>query len=305
MGDDISWLKDVFALNDTDVWAVGIFSTKQPNRDLARHNALHWDGRTWTIVDVPVSLPGTNTHIITEVQSVIAFDHNNVWFEGGSSIVFWNGKEFYDDFQISGWFPYGVFKMWGKNRNDVYLVGGVGAIAHYVSGKFIKIESGTTYDINDVWGVGDTVLCLACNWLFDNTDSHVYRLVNGKIDEVYEKGLDRGMKSLWFSGGMRKLTVVGSYSEEWLEEWDGMRWWRIATPTHWYQMCVRGNSPVDYFYADQRGGVAHFNGKSWKAYTTGISMDDYFMGLSCTPKNVWAVGSNDIGKLIIVHGTRK
>lgn len=91
-GDGPSWLKDVFALNDTDVWAVGIFSIKQPNGDLVRHNAIHWDGRTWTIVDVPASAPGTNIHIISELRAVYAFSHDIVWFACGSVMVYWDGK---------------------------------------------------------------------------------------------------------------------------------------------------------------------------------------------------------------------
>jgi hypothetical protein len=301
IGDDHSVLHDVYALNDTDVWAVGAFTTRKQNGDLMKHNALHWDGKTWTVIDVPIPLPGTSSHYPSEILSVIAFSHNDVWFEGGSSIVFWNGKKFYEDTQISGWFPLGVYKMWGKNRNDVYLVGGKGAIGHYRSGGFFKLKSGTTFDINDIWGVGDTAYCIASNWFGDYSESFIYRLVDGRVEPAYEAGLDKAMKSLWFCAGMQRLTAVGGF----YEEWNGKAWQRSTPPLHWYHMGIRGNSPNDYFVVDQRGGIAHFNGKSWKKYTEGISNDLYFLAIACTPENVWAVSQNDIGRLVIVHGIRK
>jgi hypothetical protein len=54
-GDDHSYLKDVYAINDTDVWAVGCITTRdtlQSWKPLIKHNAVHWDGREWKIVDV-------------------------------------------------------------------------------------------------------------------------------------------------------------------------------------------------------------------------------------------------------------
>jgi hypothetical protein len=280
---------------------VGLFTTRLQNGDLVNHNALHWDGRTWTIVDVPISIPGTPSYEIDPIVSVIAFDHNDVWFDGQ---VRWNGENLKYDLKINNdWFPRGVYKMWGRNKNDFYVVGGYGAIAHYSYGTFTKLESGTTYDVNDVWGVGDTALCVASNWLGQASDSYVFRLVNGKIDSAYSLGLPRAMKCVWFCEGMRKLTVAGGY----YAEWSGTEWKRRPNqdPLKFVYMSLRGNSPIDYFVADQRGGIAHFNGKTWKQYTNGISTDDYFMGLACTSKNVWAVGDNDIGRLFILHGTRK
>jgi hypothetical protein len=302
IGDDHSYLKDVYALNDTDVWAVGHITTRKPNGDLVNHNALHWDGSTWTIVDVPVWLPGTNVHLPSVIQSVIAFSHNEVWFANGS-VIFWDGTKFTEDMTIYDWFGYGAYRMWGKNSKDVYLVGGLGAIAHYKSGKFTKLESGTMYDVNDIWGVGDTALCIASNWFGEASESCVLRLVDGKVDPIYDVGLPRAMKGIWFCDGMRCLTVVGGFYAEWM----GTQWKRRPNqdPLKFVYMGIRGNSPIDYFVVDQRSGIAHYNGKSWKKYTDGISPDDYFMGLTCTPKNIWAVGDNDIGRLVIVHGTRK
>ena len=305
IGDDHSYLHDVYALNDTDVWAVGKITTRdtlQPWKSLIGHNALHWDGRSWEIVDVPIPLPGTNQKYASELNSVFAFHHNDVWF-GSGQVTFWDGEKYWTDETIYGHFPLGVYKIWGRRRDDVWLVGGKGALAHYDGNrrKFQVLQSGIAYDFNDVWGCGDTALCIASNWLWENSHSYVYRLVNGTAEQAYMKYLPRGMTSIWFCPGMRKLTAGGSF----YVEWNGVEWkGQVNPPLRFGQIGIRGASPVDFFVVDQASGVAHYNGKSWVKHVVGNEGDNLFHALSCTRDQVWFVGSNQLGRTIIIHGKR-
>jgi hypothetical protein len=191
-------------------------------------------------------------------------------------------------------------RMWGKDHRDFYVCGRNGALAHYAGG-FFRLNSGVLYDINDIWGVGDTALCIASNALWESSESHILRLVNGKVEEAYMKDIPIAEKALWFCKGMRQLTIVGGFYAEWV----GNQWKRQnRDPLKYFKMSIRGNSPVDYFVVDQQTGVAHFNGKRWSAWKFGN--ENYnFLSLACTKNGVWAVGANQDGIALIVHGKRK
>ncbi len=301
IGDDHSWLLDVYALNDTDVWAVGMITTRDGMNKLVEHNAIHWDGRTWEIVDVPVWLPGTKYHVPGHLNSVFAFSHDNVWFGSGFPVR-WDGKKFVNDSLLYGALPGGISRMWGSKPDDVYLVGPAGALAHYNGRDYRILNSGITYDFNDVWGHGDTALCVASTWLFDKSPSYVYRLVNGKAEQAYMKSLPRSMVSIWFCPGMRQLTCVGG----WHLEWNGTQWVpsKEKSPLRFVEVGIRGNSPVDFFVVDQARGIAHYNGKSWSLHRVGEDGDCLFHAISCTKDQVWAVGTDARDRTLIVHGRR-
>ena len=306
IGYDHSYLKDVYAINDTDVWAVGCITTEdtlQPWKPLIKHNALHWDGREWKIVDVPVWLPGTNDISASPLQSVFAFGHENVWFGGGYTIR-WDGHRYHMDTLASTLyksFPLGIYKIWGRRPDDVYLVGGKGALAHYNGRIFRVLQSGIEYDFNDVWGCGDTALCIASNWLFEKSESFIYRLTNGTAERAYSEELPRAMTSIWFREGMRRLTAVGGV----YREWNGREWaWAMTQPLKFFLVGIRGASPVDFFIVDQASGVAHYNGNSWRAHYSGAPGDNDMFAIACTRDQVWAVGCNKIGRTLIIHGKR-
>jgi hypothetical protein len=194
-------------------------------------------------------------------------------------VSMWNGKSFVTDTSLYTQSGYGVTKMWGRHGNDVYLVGQHGLLAHYNGRIFRVLTSGIEYDFNDVWGCGDTALCMASNWLWENSASYIFRLVNGTAERAYVKSLPKGMRGLWLLPGMRTLTVVG----RWYMEWNGAEWAaRLNPPLRYFFMAIRGNSPVDYFVLDQASGIAHYNGKSWIKRVFGNEGVNLFHALTCT-----------------------
>jgi hypothetical protein len=68
-------LYGVAAASSTDVWAVGLYGTSEPG---AQPLIEHWDGSTWTVVDLP-SLPG-----VDELFAATAITSSDVWAVGVS-----------------------------------------------------------------------------------------------------------------------------------------------------------------------------------------------------------------------------
>ena len=48
-----------------------------------------------------------------------------------------------------------IEKIWGNSTSSIYGVGNAGSIVLYNGSQWQRIESGTTTDINDVWGIVD------------------------------------------------------------------------------------------------------------------------------------------------------
>lgn len=87
-------LTGVAAAGPADVWAVGYVSENAPSRALA----LHWDGRAWT--PVPLPLPGTG---FTQLSGVAVRASDDVWAVGYAAsrtaghniepyVVHWDGR---------------------------------------------------------------------------------------------------------------------------------------------------------------------------------------------------------------------
>jgi hypothetical protein len=85
-----SWIRDVFAISDTDVWAVGSIQEKWGNPS----NAAHWDGRGWTLMSLNVATSNPGEFSYQDLRSVFAFSRDDVWFFSGMSYVHWDGQKF-------------------------------------------------------------------------------------------------------------------------------------------------------------------------------------------------------------------
>jgi hypothetical protein len=110
--------------------------------------------------------PGFAGHTVYGVWSS---GPDDVWavggFAGRSGFVWrWNGEEWLDlalpddlPRAADGEVP-ALFKVWGRDRNDVYVVGGSGTILRWNGVAFAVVESGTTEQLFTVHGDGSRVL---------------------------------------------------------------------------------------------------------------------------------------------------
>ena len=301
-GDDHSAIYDIAVVSDSEAWFVGEITTRDSSNKLVNHNSLHYRNGEWKIVDILTPYYQGVTPYPARINAAFAFSSSDVWFYISGLVQRWNGERFLGDTRINPCLNGPVLRMWGKNSSDIWFVGRHGTLVHYDGKECRKLDAGTDFDINDVWGVGDTALCVASNWLWDFSESKILRLVNGKAEPAYMEEIPRGMTSIWFLNGMRQLSINGSF----YAEWSGSRWERKPYPfLKFVGTGIRGNSPVDFFIIDQTTGVAHFNGNSWFPHFIGNVGDYHLKALACAPHHVWVAGDDKIGQMFIEHGMRK
>ncbi|MCK7527250.1 MAG: hypothetical protein MZV64_61425 [Ignavibacteriales bacterium] len=136
----------------TTFWAVGEVymndSLGQP--DPIAYNAVHWNGSEWKVKKVSVLFRG---NIITPpLEGVVAFSSTDIWFVGSLPIHGDGNNWTMFDLRTTVDPNLSLSRAWGNNSNNMYFVGRNGSIAAYNGNSWTKIESGTTVDIQDIWG---------------------------------------------------------------------------------------------------------------------------------------------------------
>ena len=294
---------DVCAVSDTEVWIVGEIE-KQPidGRDVY-FNVMRWNGREWNRLRVPMYDEPPQPRF-PRFRAVYAVTPDHVLFAIGNSLVRWNGESFSEDNRLLQYVGQGgIQEIWGSSPDDVYLVGTDGYVVHYDGEKYQKLSTGTTYDFNDIWGVGDTAVAVASNWLFDHTYSYLLRLVHGKtlaVPEWNTRSLGRAHKSIWFEH-LNHLHVVGGF----IQEWKGDEWWTYLshnlTDLSAFSFKIRGNAENDFFISGDLGLLVHWNGNSWQRYNPfDEEQRNYYHSMSVQADHVWVITA--LGE--VIHGTR-
>ncbi len=144
---------------------------------LNHHGAAHWNGWEWTIHDIAFLRIGSSDHlkdVIAPVDAVFGFASDNVIFSCAHQAQRWDGHRFTTDTNSHDAITGPVLQIWGSSDRDVYFVGGKGYtgdnfVVHHDGREYRRIEPGFEDDITDIWGVDDTALCIASDWLFDAT----------------------------------------------------------------------------------------------------------------------------------------
>lgn len=307
MGAYPSYLRDVWMISPTDVWAVGKVSFyPSPNNEVI-YNALHWDGVKWDTIQVPTTYKyddGTEIKRRDEdLHSVYAASTNDVWFIGEyGGVCRWRENAWFEMKPLTSQGPGTVRGVWGSGNNLVFSTWGAG-IRGWNGTSFYSIKNRNELggvEAQDVWGIVDTALVIVGDQ--DHSDgSKVYRVVNGGVTDFPSEGLSRDMSTLWFlrtdmifAGGAR-LSVYR----------DG-RWNNFIVDKSWgfIQHC-RGNAENDIFAVGDFGTVLHYSGISWQAYSFLFPNRDRQLRAVCyNGADVFIVGSSSYRSAVIVHGKK-
>lgn len=140
-------LNDVSIVNDTDIWAVGAIylDSADGNPDLSPYNAVHWNGKAWTLLRIPYIYQGQPFY--HPISAVFALSPDDVWF-GGNGMEHWDGQKFSDIEAVNAfWFGELMTSIWASSDNNIYVVGSGGTAAHF-GGSWQALNTGTTTDIN-------------------------------------------------------------------------------------------------------------------------------------------------------------
>ncbi|MBU2508741.1 MAG: glucosyl transferase [Bacteroidetes bacterium] len=303
-----SYLKDVAIINENDIWAVGEIHTKDDfdssGHYLGPYNAVHWNGEVWELK----RLMGKSSPL----YAVFAFNENDIWFNG---VVRWNGIEYsvhLENFPLEpngdGW---RVNAMWGTSSKDFYVVGNNGNIAHYNGSSWTKIESGTTLNINDIWGdynekTKEWEILAVCGNILHGWESErvVLRINNtSQATQLNAEGSRWPLSGIWFKPN-NKYYVVGSgiYNKYRLVDlvWGA----NLINITSFHTNKIKGNNINDIIIVGAYGETLHYNGFTWRSYMneTALSNGTY---LSVGIKNnlVIAVGYQS-ARAVITIGQR-
>lgn len=317
-------LRDVFAINDSDVWAVGNIipfdSIGRPD-DANRCGAVHWDGTKWSLVTIP-TVNSSNQVIKTRIEGVFAFASNDVWMTSyANSYAHWDGKEWRSAFikEASG----GLRRIFGFSPKDIYFAGSGDIILHWDGRSFTKMQSGFKYpyEIIDMWGVedGGERQVWAIAQVLDQIRSAilVYRQSTGKWETVWSNefgiGLDQPyegvMNSIYpYAKNSYLLAGTVSYISESIYECRPSTGTKgklsIVNLFSMWPYRLRGSARNNAFVVGDRMLMAHFNGSTWKVFRElGTNYASPLRGLSVLPNSVFAVGY-DATRGILVRGER-
>jgi hypothetical protein len=267
-----SYLLDVAIINENDIWAVGEIQT-DPTGVSDIYNAIHWNGQVWELIRIPVKIFNTNSFIIGRLQAVYGFSPNDVWVTTGGEVIRYNGQtwgewEFlFDDLNDTTFG--GVNKFWGSTASDLWGVGNKGNIFHYTGNSWQKIESGTSVDIQDIWGAENPqsgeyeILAVASFGPFIPQAKQLLSIQGTTVTTIPDSGLALSLSGIWFVPG-EIYYVVGDgvfYAEE-----IGQFWQSDTTHPLLYKVAMRGNAANDIFITGSFGLVSHYNGSNWYHY---------------------------------------
>lgn len=277
-----SYLNDVaiVSTNPPTVFAVGqvykMDSAGQVSPTL--YNMARWDGNGWVLESVPYHYQGQTYY--HEWRAVFALTPNDLWI-GGNGLLHWNGNQFSEVLPLNSiWGPHNIGKIWADSDNNIYLVGDGGTMAHFDGTSWQRIPTGTTEDIQDIWGgidstTGKEFALATVSTVYYGGYSRLLKITGTQADTVSTNGLSWSIRGVWFDS--KSYYVVGAelYHKNTLQD---SIWKILAAPGNSYINAIRGNASNDIIAV---GGsqFLHFNGRTWYSHYTGIACTLYSVNI--------------------------
>ncbi len=266
-----SYLKDVWIVNENDIWVVGKIIMPDPDSSFngtgrETFNAAHWNGSRWNL---------SRFERGALLNSIWYFNENDIWASGGVPIH-WDGNtwDFYHlwDMGVLDQDDGGVEHIWASSPSDIYFVGRKGSIVHYDGSNFEKMESGTTLDIQDIWGAKNKrtgkweILAVASN----DQDKCLLRIQNKTITKVSDDGLSNFLDGIWFIPNCQYY-VVGA-GIHFKSKLDNSPWscYPSGEVTSYHSDDITGSGTNDIFVVGSFCEVVHYNGSTWYNYRNEI-----------------------------------
>ena len=298
LGEYGSYLKDVWIVNENDIWAVGALSI--PDSDgyvpsYANYNAAHWDGEEWEMMKI---------HSGAELNAIHYFSEDDIWVCSGFP-KHWDGNEWtMYHLHNMGFDGVSINTMWGTSSSNMYFVGLNGSIVHYDGSEFVKMESGTDVELIDIDGTEDgehifvtgftnvdfwgnvlleysnsiwNILYESDHYLSNAEDYGAVLNVNVKSDTVYATM----MGGLWKYNYIEKTSVYVHEN-------------KYNKGAYFHTTHIKALETNDIFLVSTRWNTAHYNGITWN-YDNSVNQ---YWGNG----NVWSQSADYNGDLFVVVG---
>ncbi|MFZ1281884.1 MAG: glucosyl transferase [Ignavibacteriaceae bacterium] len=266
-----STLFDVTIINENDIWAVGEIKIADSSLiGYATYNAIHWNGTSWELKKIMFYGVCGQTYMHPfPISSIFAFNENEIWvsLSGDQIAKIENGIQ--TETVCLPW-DFGIKKIWGTSSSNVYIVGYYGNIAHYDGTNWNRIESGTTLNINDIWGDYNQkineweILAVASNE-YSSFDRELIKINKNNSMLLSKSGIEEPLHSIWFKPNKKYYAVgSGTYEKTHLNEpeWKG----DPLDITEYFENRVRANDINDVIAVGAFGEILHFNGYNWQSY---------------------------------------
>lgn len=254
---DIAIINDTLAYGVGEIWQGG-----------TRYNTAKWNGSDWTLKLITVNF--RNSDISPPLEGIFTFSITDIWVVG-SLPIHGNGQywSIFDLRSMSGFENISLSRVWGKDSSSIYFVGGGGSIVHYTSGPtrtgtWTKIESGTSTNINDIFGVKNIkteqyeAYCAVTDF-FQPKDKKILRIAEGRKVDSITWGTGRDVVSVWSANGSFLYVCGDGVFENSTGVWKEIKFGV-------YTNHVRGSAANNVFVVGDFGLIAHFNGGTWKKF---------------------------------------
>lgn len=298
-------LYDVVILNDTLAYAVGEIYIRDSlgNIDPHAYNMVKWNGTSWQLMRIQFyTICGQSSRTSYPARAVFAFSETDMWIAmGGSQVARWNGTA-----QIATQclpVSFSIRKLWGEHSNSLYAVGTLGTIMHYADGAWQQIASGTTVNINDIWGAnttsnGEPLILAAASNRYSAGELKLLQLNGTAPADTLEWSLQRRPLTVWFDSP-NKIYVGGSG----LFVGQPGRWKELTNLPNYAPARIRGTRKNNVWVVGSFGLCGHFNGLTWKSYPE-VGLNGEYESVAVTETSIIAVGYAD-NRAVIVRGVLK
>jgi hypothetical protein len=297
-----SILYDVAIVNDTLAYAVGKIALKDSsgNIESETNNMAIWNGKEWKVKKIYFStICGIQGRTSYPASSIFVLDALNTWMSmEGDQITHWNG--FHQTSTMCIPVSFTIKKLWGSKGNLLYAVGGSGNIEQFRDNNWHSLTSGTTANINDVWGVeqeGAEPYVLAAATSLNKVSER--KLIQIRTDSVNTLKWNSNIElhSVWFVSP-RKIFAVGDGAHVGIIN----EWKKVKELPSYFKRRVRGTAKNDVWVVGDFGLCAHYNGYTWKSFPE-TGLNGIYHGLAVTSREVIAVGEVN-GKAVILRGIK-
>jgi len=300
-----SILRDVAIIDENNIWVVGEIYMNDENGepDPILYNAAFWDGEKWQVKRIVVNYRGNSS--IAPLEGVLSLPDGKVVFSSGLPYLpNDDGWRLYHlwDIGVLDENDGGVGKIWGTSINNIYFAGRNGTIVHYDGTQWRSLESGTTTDITDIWGLinpitGDEEIYCAVTDFVEYTERGVLKIVNKAVTEMIPREQEGGIASVWTNNGVPLYS-----SGHGVYRFATGDWKEITIGTNAFTTEVRGTGLNDIFVSGHFGTIAHYNGVDWHIFPEVYNA--LYFSVAVRDNIVVAAGTRD-GKAVVSVGRRK
>ena len=290
------YLKDVVVVNDSCAYAVGLIRIKDSsgNWDPNQYTVGTWDGHRWEY----------SVGAGAGMGAVFAFSRYDVW-AGTSGLYHYTGGNWIPANISAGIGGY-ITKIWGTSGEDLFVVGTNDQIEHFDGLAWKHSNAGLGVDFTDVWGTQDGTEVWTCGWNQTAYGTYILKYtvasgwtivrngtqaqnlvlpdsISGTYTGVYtdrpncifigsSAGLFRAFANT--TGAARRLSFTNSFFPGFPE-------------------ALRGNSINDITIVGDYAMIAHYNGATWRYFSSFRSGNQRLLAVSQRKNIVMVAGIID------------